>query len=181
MEQMDNTYLADKAALRADHLPDGEIRVLDCYGGKGLVWHAVQKLARRKIKVLPVDIRNDLNTFRLPGDNRAFLQIIDLTKFNVVDLDAYGVPYDQLRMIFERGYIGKMFVTFIQSLYGKMPYGLLEEVGFTAEMIKRSPTLFGRRGWDYFLDYLALHGVTKVWHRSHARKHYLFFDASGLK
>ena len=93
----------------------------------------------------------------------------------MIDLDAYGVCYDQLKILFDRKYKGHVFFTMIQSVMGMMPMGLLNEVGFTDVMIRKAPTLFGKRGWKYFLEYLALHGVTKIWHKSHARKHYGFF------
>ena len=172
------TYLSDKAALRAEHLPAGkELYVLDCYAGKGLIWAAVKELSGRKIVTLPIDTSKDVG-FRLPGDNRAYLDSIDLDQFDVVDLDAYGVPYQQLKILFERHYKGAVFVTFIQTMYGIMPNGLLEDVGFTKEMVKECPALFTEKGWEYFLEWLALHGVKSVCHRSHSRKHYLYFSTA---
>lgn len=171
----DNHFLRDKIALRASHLPDGDVRVLDCYGGKGVVWRGVERLTGRAIKRLPIDIRRDIDTFRLAGDNESWLLSIDLSKFNVIDLDAYGQPIEQLQTIFERGYIGVVFVTFIQTALGKVHNRMLEDVGFTHEMVQKCPTLFARRGFEYFLDWLARHGVTSVSHRSAGRKHYLCF------
>jgi hypothetical protein len=52
---------------------------------------------------------------------------------------------------------------------------MLEELGFSREMVKKIPTLFGKSGWVYFKEWLALHGVERVRVRSHSRKHYLFF------
>jgi hypothetical protein len=174
-KKTNNTYLADRVALRAGHLPKGDIYVLDCFAGKGLIWRAVQELTGRRIDTLPIDVNPD-SGFRLPGDNKAYLDTLDLETFNVIDLDAYGVPYEQLRIVFDREYHGAVFVTFIQSIYGQMPIGLLEDVGFSRDMIEKIPTLFGERGWDYFLEWLALRGIKKLWHRSHSRKHYLFFN-----
>ena len=169
-----NSYLRDKIDLRINHLPPGAVRVLDCYSGRGLLWKGIIDLTKRDIITLPIDILGDMG-FHLQGKNQGFLMTLDLTKYNVIDLDAYGVPYEQLKIIFDRGYHGVVFVTFIQSLYGQMPIALLEELGFTEAMTKRIPTLFGRRGWEYFLEYLALHGVKEVSHRSISRKHYLSF------
>lgn len=172
----DNSYLSDKVALRLAHLPDKDgLRVLDCYGGTGKIWKAVRKLSGRRIMTLPIDVRDNVG-FHLPGDNRAYLDALDLGKFDIIDLDAYGIPYDQLKLIFERNYRGTVFVTFIQSIMGQINQGLLAEIGYPAEMVKKIPTLFGRRGWDHFLQYLALHGVGSISHRSHARKHYLCFS-----
>jgi hypothetical protein len=170
-----NSYLADKVWLRARNIPKGEVNVLDCFAGKGTIWRAVQLVTGREINTLPIDTTNSDGFFYLPGDNRSFLSIIDLSRFNVVDLDAYGIPYDQLKILFDRGYKGCVFVTFIQSLYGQMNMGLLSDLGFSEEMVKNIPTLFRKSGWSYFCEWLALHGVKTIRVRGHQRKHYLFF------
>jgi len=174
-KKTNNSYLGNKIELRCRHLPD-LISVLDCYGGSGAIWTGVQSKTQRKIRRIGIDKIDYGVGFYLDGDNMAFLQNANLNKFTVIDLDAYGVPYEQLKVLFKRGYHGRVFVTFIQSLYGQMPIGLLEDIGFTHDMVSEIPTLFGKRGWQYFLEWLALNGVRAVTHRSRGRKHYLTFD-----
>jgi len=170
----DNSYLRDKVDLRIGHLPAGKVRVLDCYAGKGMIWEAVKRISGRKdIRVLPIDQRHDRFDFHLHGDNLSYLQTIDLARFNVIDLDAYGVPFDQINCLVERKYKGVVFITMIQSIMGQLPHGMLERIGFAKHQIEKAPTLFGRRGWQYFLEYLAAVGVQQIFHRSHKRKHYL--------
>jgi len=178
MAQTNNSYLADKVAIRANHLPDGNVTVLDCYGGSGKVWEGVRRKTGKKITVLPIDII-DYGMFHLPGDNRAYLGSVDLGRFNVIDLDAYGIPYEQLRSVFMRGFSGMVFVTFIRSVVGCISHGLLQDVGFSKAMIEKAPTLAYRRGWDLFLDWLAGNGVEEIWHRSKHGKHYLAFQMNG--
>ena len=174
----DNSFLSDKVHLRADNLPNKEIvNVLDCYAGSGAVWKNVVKLSGRKIRRLPMDFKDDYG-FHLPGDNMGYLTSIDLSKFDVIDLDAYGVPYKQIKTIFSRGYSGLVFITFIQSLFGGIPEELLCDVGFTESMVKKIPTLFYRHGYDYFLQWLASHGIKKVTHRTHERKHYMIINCA---
>lgn len=174
-----NSFLSDKAAIRVKHLPDGDcLKILDCYGGKGWVWQAVQKLSKRNIDTLKIEIEES-NDFFLPGDNLGYLREMNLSNFDVIDLDAYGVPYEQLKILFDRQYRGIVFVTFIQSIYGAMPIRLLMDIGFSEEMIHAIPTLFGKLGWQYFKEWLCLHGVKKIAHRSHARKHYVYFNCAG--
>lgn len=176
----DNAFLFDKIKLRANHLPEAPVVVLDAFGGHGLVWAGVGRATGRTIKRLAVDNRNDLSTFHLHGDNVKILAGMDLSKFNVIDLDAYGVPYDQLKIVFQKKFHGTVFVTFIQTMNGVVPHGLLCDVGFSKTMIEKTPSLFFRRGWTYFKEWLALNGVREVWHRSHARKHYLAFNCAAL-
>jgi hypothetical protein len=178
MVQTNNSYLADKVALRANHLPPDPVRVLDCFGGSGLIWTAVQKKTGRRIAVLPIDII-DYGGFYLPGDNRSYLDSIDLSRFNVIDLDAYGIPYEQLASVFGRGFQGVVFVTFIQSVMGCINHGLLRDVGFTNAMIEKAPATLYRRGWEHFQNWLALKGVREIWHRSKHGKHYLAFQMDG--
>lgn len=177
----DNDFTRDKCELRAAHLPAGDVRVLDCFSGKGVIWRGVERLTGRRIQTLPIDVRADLTTFHLDGNNQEFLETMDLSKFNVIDLDAYGSPHEQLAILFRRGYVGVVFVTFIQTAYGMMAKTVLRGVGFSDAQLGKSPTLFGRRGWEYFKQWLALNGVTSIAHRSHGRahsshgKHYLCF------
>ena len=176
MAQIDNSYLSDKVALRCGHLPDKDkIFVLDCFAGKETIWKGVRKLTGKNIVTLPIDKRDDVG-FHLPGDNRSYLDTIDLERFDVIDLDAWGVPFDQMEILFNRGYKGAVFVTFIQSVYGCLPYGLLEVIGYGRDMIGKIPTLFYRKGWDHLKQYLAKKGVSRISHRTHAQKHYLYFE-----
>lgn len=170
-----NSYLADKAALRIAHLPTGKVSVLDCFGGMGLVWRAVAEKSGRDISVLSIDTV-DYGGYYLPGDNMAYLNSMDLSKYNVIDLDSYGVPYAQLKTVIGRAYMGHVFVTMTQALFGALPGGLLRDLGFTQKMINKSPALLYKRGWQYFCEWLALHGVGEISHRSHDRKHYLYFE-----
>jgi hypothetical protein len=169
------SYLADKVWLRARNIPKGEVNVLDCFAGKGTIWRAVQLVTGREINTLPIDTTNSDGFFYLPGDNRSFLSIIDLSRFNVVDLDAYGSPYDQLKILFDRGYKGSVFVTHISFDFGSTHLAMLKEIGFPNEMVNKIHSLFQKNGWEYFKEYLALHGVKTIRVRSHQRKHYLFF------
>jgi hypothetical protein len=172
----DNTFLADKVALRLGHLPTVDrLRVLDCYAGNGKVWQAVRKLSGRRIDVLPVDTRNDVDGFYLPGDNRVYLASLDLQRFDVIDLDAYGVPFAQLEQVFAAGFGGMVFVTFIQAQMGVLPFALLKAAGFSDAMIEAAPALCHKGGWPHLRDYLAQKGVRQLWQRTHARKHYIGF------
>ena len=47
----------------------------------------------------------------------------------------------------EQKYKGVVFATMIQSIYGQLPIDMLKELGFTETMIRKIPTLFGKRGW----------------------------------
>jgi hypothetical protein len=116
--------------------------------------------------------------FALPGDNRAYLGTIDLDKFDVIDLDAYGIPFDQVEVILNRGYQGVIFVTFIQSVYGCLPNAMLSALGYPMAGVKKIPTIFYKHGWEKMLLYLANRGLKTVVHRSFRNKHYFMINGA---
>jgi hypothetical protein len=149
-----------------------------------LLWRAVERKNGKKVKRTAIDQRKDMLQLHLHGDNVKVMSGMDIKNFDVIDLDAYGIPYDQLKIVFDKKYIGTVFVTAIQTMTGGMPHGLLEEIGFSKDMITKAPSLFARRGFQYLLEWLALKGVKKIIHRSKARKHYFCFvinDAEELE
>jgi len=175
--QTDNSYLADKIALRLSMIPEKkELRVIDAFHGTGTIWKNIQKKYAGDIKITRIDIEQKDDAFMLIGDNTKFLASLPLEKYDVIDLDAYGVPYDQLKIIFDRGYRGLVFVTFIQSVMGRLQNDFLIDLGYTSEMIRKCPALFSKRGREKFLRWLALHGIRHIKIRSHARKSYLGFN-----
>ena len=151
-------------------MPEGPIRVLDAFGGFGVVWAEVSKRSGRSVERIGID--KERRPGCLCGDNRKWMQSMDLAKFSVIDLDAYGSPFDQVSILFDRGYKGVVFFTFIQTGLGGCPSRLLRASGITRKMQFSCITLFGRVAWSLFLDWLSNNGVRQVWHRSKDRKHY---------
>ena len=96
-----------------------------------------------------------------------------------MDLDSYGVPIEALQMLFSKRYQGTVFVTFIQSVMGRLPNAMLLDLGFSMGMIEESPVLLCRDGWSHFREWIAKNGVTSIEHRSLKRKHYLCFRLEG--
>lgn len=178
--QTDNSFFADKVILRLQNLPDREnIKVLDCYGGRGRIWDEIarQTVGVKKIDVVSIEEKK-YNRMYLRGDNRKFLKMMDLSKFDIIDLDAYGVPFEQLEIIFEKSKKTNhfVFVTFIQVMMGALPKDFLNKLGYTDKMINKIPTLFNRNAFDKFCNYLYLKGIRDIIYRSGGRKYYIFFQ-----
>jgi hypothetical protein len=91
----------------------------------------------------------------------------------VIDADAYGVPYKQLKEIFKKKFKGILFVTYIQSMYGKLPSAMLYELGYTKTMLQKIPTIFNTNGIEKFKAWLSLYGIKNILRISYNRKHYL--------
>lgn len=179
--QTDNSHFAAKIKLRMDNLPRGSCSVLDCFGGQGLIWETIKgRLPKKDIKILRIDLKKDRSGVYLAGDNRKFLASLDLNRFNVIDLDAYGVPFEQLQAILRRKRATPLtiFATFIQSLYGRLPVKFLAELGYSQSMVKKCPSLFNRDGLSKLKAYLALAGIKKIKRYSDhtGKKHYICFE-----
>jgi len=146
--------------------------------GGGSIWKNIQKKYSGKITILKIDKEQKDDCFVLIGENQKYFDSIDLNQFDVIDLDAYGVPYEQLKSIFDRKYKGIVFVTFIQTMTGMLPYGFLEELGYTKQMVEKVPTLFCKDGFKKMCAYLKKNGIERIRYRQKERKNYLCFSTN---
>ncbi len=172
----DAAYTETKIQLRLDSLPnEPEIKVLEAFGGEGLLWTAVKRRAPGKnISVLSMD-KNKYTRVQLQGENIKFLAGMDLQQFDIIDLDALGSPAPQLEILFKKQYKGVVHCTFIQTMSGKISNVVLENLGYTKTMIRKSPALFNRNGYDKFCQFLANKGVKRIKSASYGRKNYFWF------
>lgn len=174
----DNSFFDEKIKLRCNHLPQKEsIAVLDCYSGTGKIWNEVATRTGKVIRILPIDKEKKRKDAFLQGDNLKFLTSIDLSIFDIIDLDAYGVPFRQLDTVLKRSVPGHIiFITFIQSMFGTIPLQMLKKIGYTESMVRKCPALFNKNGFEKFKQFLCLYGIRKMTHFSTGRKHYIFIS-----
>lgn len=147
MPGTDNSLLDAKVTLRIKHLPSGPVKVLDAYGGYGVVWQAVARQTKRT-NIYRVGIDKEKRAGCVHGDNRKWLKGMTLSLFDVIDLDSYGIPFDQAEILFKRKFKGVVFFTFIQSMFGMIPSSLIRSSGISREIQRKAPTLFGQIGWQ---------------------------------
>ena len=174
--QTDNSFFADKVGLRLNVIPLRDISVLDGFAGCGSIWRMVRTRFPHEIRYVGLDKLPKSEEFIFLGDNTKTLADMDLDQFDVIDLDAYGVPFAQLEIIFDKGFKGILFVTFIQSVMGKLPHNMLSALGYSEDMVRKCPALFNRAGFEKFCNYLAFKGVNKITHRTKGRKSYIAFS-----
>lgn len=178
IKKRDNHFTGDKVALRLHHAPWPDTRplkVLDVYGGHGLIWRAIARKTGRTIDRISIDNRPDLLAFHAHGDSPTVMAGMALDGFDVIDIDGYGIPLQPLKQVVATHFRGMVFLTMIQTVKGIMPFALGQDLGFPDAVATKCPTMLGRRGFQYFKEWLALHGVTSIDHRSKNRKHYLAF------
>lgn len=179
--QTDNSFLEEKVFLRLnsiEQIEKEEINVLECFGGDGIIWNQVQKKTKKKINTLRIDVKTDKRGIYLQGNNLKYLRSFPLFGFDIIDLDAYGSPFQQLQMVLNRHYKGIVHCTFIQSGMVMLNHDLLEAVGYTRAMVKKCPTLFTKVGFEKICQYLAQNGVQRIQTISIDRKHYFWFNTS---
>jgi len=152
--------------MRLSRLPqlDRPIRVLDAFAGRGLIWNEVRRRSDLDIDVTSIEKdRYKAAPGCLIGDNVKFMRSMDLSRFDVVDLDDYGVPFDQAEELFRQHGVKPfecvVHVTAIMRALGSVCYGMLKSVGISARMVKRSRTLVSRRGEEILFRWLASRGV----------------------
>lgn len=172
----DLTTIEKKIQLRLNSLPKKDtVYVLDAFAGEGILWKEVQKKTKKQIKTLSID-EKQYNKISLKGDNRKFLKSLDLDFFDIIDLDAYGSPSNQLMILKEKNYRGIVHCTFIQTMMGRISNDVLLSLGFTKAMINKCPTLFSKNGLSKILEFISLHfEVSKVNIFSKNNKHYFYF------
>lgn len=180
----DHSNFKTKLKLRLDNLPEGKsLCVLDCFSGEGLLWNEIQKQRQDlNLSVLAIDLKKKSSNLGLVGNNLKFLFAMDFRQFDIIDLDAYGSPYKQLSVILNRQLKPNtiFFCTFIQTMIGALPHGMLKDLGYSRSMIEKIPTLFYRHGNDKMLAWLGNKSIksVKIYSDNSGRKNYFSFSIS---
>lgn len=107
MKKQDNNKYGKAAKIKIrqsalEYLGASNAAVLDAFCGErgemhAAVWHAASYYAGIDIRWLSTDKRR-----RYVGDNKTFIKHIDLQRYNVFDIDAYGSPWEILEIVARR-------------------------------------------------------------------------------
>lgn len=182
IKKTDNSFLTDKIKIRINTLEKinkKTITILDAYAGDSVIWNNIKNIPeyKNKLKIIKIE-KEKKGGIYLKGNNIKYLLSMNLNKFDLIDLDAYGIPYKQLKILFQKKYKGQIVITAIQSGLGGLPDELLIDLGYTKKMIKKCPTLFSKNGIEKLLNYLGNNGIKTANIISINRKNYLSFSAS---
>jgi len=124
------------------------------------------------LDIRPIVVNKDMIVL---GDNMKFIPLFDFDKFDVLDFDAYGSPYNQLNVVFLKNFRGPVHCTFIQSGMGSLNKKMLIELGYSEAMQKKIKSIFNKNGMQKMQDYLSLHGVKWIKGYFYDRKNYFWF------
>lgn len=180
-KKTDNSHLQDKINIRLDslkHIKKQEVNILEAFAGDGIIWNAVQKQTKKKLNILRIDKKEGKKGVYLKGDNMKFISIFDFKHFDIIDLDAYGSPFNQLEVIFKKKFKGIVHCTFIQTGMGRLNNSMLIKLGYTKSMIQKIPSLFCKYGKEKIYQYLANEGVVLITSIELDRKTYFYFVTS---
>jgi hypothetical protein len=159
----DNLHVAEKILIREHHLPAGDRVAVLALGG-GLVWDRISSRHKdRKISVVSLGTKTNQG-ITLAGDELRYLAGMEVTRFDVIDIDGRGVPYQPLLHLLELTLEKRIeiFCTVVFGPFGRIPAGLLEEIGYTKNMVDKCPELFRKKGMPLFLEWLTIRGVERV-------------------
>jgi len=157
-----------------EHLTE-PIRVLELFGGEGVLWNEVKRITGKEIKVLGID-KNKYKRVQLQGENLKFIDSLDLNYFDVIDADAWGSPFYQVQKILDANYKGIVHCTFIQTMMGALSKEMLIRLGYTENMLSKVKSIFNKNGIDKFKNYLAKNGVKEIFIVTEKKKNYLYFN-----
>lgn len=153
----ENSHLPAKVRLRVDFIKSlgkTEISVLDAFAGEGKVWERIQHmLPDHKITYLGIDKKKYSRPDVIMGDNQKVMRGIDLTKFDLIDLDAFGFPWEQLEICAAIAPDVPVASTAISVTLGPTPYGVLKASGIPEEWAKNKEiphALFNRWRWEFW-------------------------------
>jgi hypothetical protein len=117
-QQTDHRSLALKLQIRRwalEHFPELDLRVWDLCAGEGKIWRAL-RAERTVAAYTPCDLQPRMPaTIKGDATAPAFLDAFDLSRFNVIDLDFYGNPFDSLLHLAPK--IRRMTAVFLTHRY----------------------------------------------------------------
>ena len=155
----DNFEISKKIYLRregTEHLKD--LCVLDLFAGENKLWKSFEKNTYYGIEIEKGKGKN------VTGDNLKVIPSLDLSRFNVIDCDAYGIPCPQINALFRNGTMQPgtvVFYTAIRNGLSGQSKDLTKELGIE-DMYKKAPTLFKNVAFDAFYHCLFRHGIRTV-------------------
>jgi hypothetical protein len=172
-----NSHLSTKLRVRKEALErigKSEVHVLDAFAGQEIVWGAMRRLCPNiNITTLGIDKAKYLKPSIIMGDNRKVMKGLDLTEFDLIDLDAFGCPWEQLAICAEQAPEVPVVATHIIVTLGPTPRQLLEVAGIPKDWTDRKKVphaLFNRWRWEWWENYCAKLGYKEANYELHLDK-----------
>lgn len=159
----DNKSIANKLFIRKEAIKNlKQVNVLDLFAGRNVLWNNI-----KTDNYFGVDIENNKGK-NLRADTRQIFDTLDLSKFNVIDCDSYGIAFDLYKKILTNKNIKKgtvILYTLITNEFTKIQNEAKKEFNFK-HFYNKAPSLFNARAIKFFYELLAKYGVKEVYYYS---------------
>jgi hypothetical protein len=171
----DNTGIKSKKNLREKATKNlNTIKVLDLFAGNNLLWEDIKK---EKYYGIEIEKNKGKNLY---ADNLKVIPSLDLSYFNVIDCDSYGVPYNQIKAIFKNKTLKKgtvIIYTCITNKTSKLNKEAVKDNNIE-KIYKKCQTLWNSKAIEFFYNMLYNNGIRKIScyvKKEKFDKHYGFF------
>lgn len=155
----DNHNIYHKVELRKEATKDlDELKVLDLFAGENKLWGHFDCQ-----KYYGVEIEKDKGK-NLNANNVRVIKSLDLSEFNVIDCDSYGIPVKQIQEIYNNATLKKGTII-IYTCIGNAMSALNKQIitEFHLEGIyKKCKVLLNKKSEELFYGYLYNRGVRSV-------------------
>jgi len=155
----DNTAINNKIRLRELSIRGlKEIKVLDLFAGENKLWSNI-----KTNRYFGVELSKDKGK-NLYANNLKVIPSLDLSQFNVIDCDSYGVPYEQVEALYKNKTLQKgtvIIYTCISSPISAINKKCTQDFNLD-KMYKKSKVLINKLSMPLFFEMLRLKGVKKV-------------------
>ncbi len=176
-----NSFFKSKVELRLHALSTinkDAIYVLDCFHGEGRLWKEIQRQSEKKIILLGLEIdKAKKSPFNVVyGDNKKILPSLDLSKYDIIDIDSFGDAYSYIKSIYSYVNAGVIIIyTHITVNMGSMNKDIINDV-IGMEIYKKCKTIFRSRFIPIFEAGLYKLGVRQVIQMQKNNKIYGYFE-----
>lgn len=171
----DNKSIANKIYIRKEAIKDlREIKVLDMFAGRNVLWNNI-----KTDRYFGIDINAEKGK-NLSADARQVLDSIDLSSFNVIDCDSYGIAFDIYKKLLTNKNLKNgtiIFYTLITNEFTKIQNEAKKEFNFK-HLYNKAPSLFNARAIKFFYEMISSYGIKEVNFyaiRDNFEKHYGYF------
>ena len=155
----DNANIMKKTSLRrqaTEHLEC--LKILDLFAGNNVLWSQFECLRYYGVEKERGKGKN------LNADNLRIISSLDLSDYNIIDLDSYGIPFNQLYELFRNPTLKDETVIIYTCITNKMS-GLnkrcLDEFGLS-KIYRKVRTVINGKARELFYAYLEKNGVREV-------------------
>ena len=171
----DNKSIGNKIFIRKQAIKSlSEVNVLDLFGGRNVLWNNIPTNRYYGVESEKNKGQN------LCADSHHVLASLDLSKYNVIDVDSYGISFDIYKYLLTDSRVQNgtiVLYTAITNEFTKIQNAAKDEFGFR-KFYDKAPSLFNARAIEFFYEMLAKYGVEEVNYyeiKDNFTKHYGYF------